>query len=307
MFRRSVVSRNSISTEVVKEFGAFQLLKNKEIVGLYEILFFDQKDPRKLNLLSVQSALLLKEACDYISHDLNSEARVAILTAPKGMPFSGGLNLQQLLAMGAESKDSISAQLQRQHRMIRQFQDGISALARCRVPVIGAIDKYCIGGATSIATACDIRYTTKNTVFTVKEAQVGLAADIGVLQRLPRIVGEGVARELAYTARNFNGEEALRLRFADAVFDSHDALLAGARRTAAEIAANSPLAVQGTKYMMNRRVEQEVQESLEYQATWNAYNLPCDDTAEAAKAFMEKRKPLFKEYMLDFSTPRPSS
>ncbi|EPY38444.1 enoyl-CoA hydratase [Angomonas deanei] len=246
-----------------------------------------------------------------IFHEINEDpsSRVAILTSKEGHAFTGGTNLKVLAGETAKKEENPSPypamRLQKQHTVIRRFQDCISSIARCRVPVLAAVDRYCIGGGTSVLTACDVRYSTENTIFSVKEAAVGLAADVGVVQRLPQIVGQGRARELLFTARNFSAKDAKAYGLLEDVYSDYPIMLKEVRQVAEQIAANSPLAVQGGKMLMNWGLEDKVQRSLEYTAAWNAFNIPCDDIPEAKDAFLEKRPPHFKNRVLSASSSVP--
>lgn len=289
---------------LLRSIGPFDVYRGDN-KGVIEVFSGDPQHPvRKLNLLGAAYVSALKEVTALLSEELNAEAKVAIFAPREGCSFSAGIDLNELATgPGATTEDAATAtypamRLQQQHRMARVFQDGVSALARCRIPVIAAIDRHCIGGATSIASACDVRYATARSVFSIKEAAVGLAADIGVLQRLPAIIGEGRTRELAFTCRDFNGEEARRIGLVEEVCSDYAALMAHARRRAAEMASNSPLGVQNTKLVMNWQRERAVQESLEYQAAVTTFSLPCHDVAEAAHAFAEKRAPVFTDFVV---------
>ncbi|KAK7200458.1 peroxisomal enoyl-coa hydratase [Novymonas esmeraldas] len=301
------------AASLVRRIGPFSVHRG-EAKGVFEIYSGDPQHPvKKLNLLGLAYAAALTELSEVLSEELNAEARVAIFAARDGCSFSAGIDLRELSASQPAPSDAANVskapamQLQRQHRVVRSFQDGVSALARCRVPIIAAIDRHCIGGATSVASACDIRYSTARATFSVKEAAVGLAADIGVLQRLPAIVGEGRTRELAYTCREFSGAEAKTMGFVEEVCADYPALLAHARTRAAQIAANSPLGVQNTKLVLNWERERAAQTSLEYQAALNAFSLRCSDIPEAARAFAEKRAPVFTDYVVNPTggVPRP--
>ncbi|KAG5507593.1 hypothetical protein JKF63_06542 [Porcisia hertigi] len=289
--------------------------------GVIEIFSGDPQHPvGKLNLLNLAYVSALKELSELLSEELNAEARVAIFAAREGCSFSAGIDFKELsgilaapgsgaaVTAAASSSAEGSAMLcHHQHRVVRAFQDGISSLARCRIPIIAAIDGHCIGGATSVACACDMRYATTRATFSVKEAAVGLAADIGVLQRLPAIIGEGRTRELAFTCRHFSGMEAKEMHFVEEVCVEYLPLLAHARMRAAQIAANSPLGVQNTKLVLNWERERAAQMSLEYQAAINAFSLRCHDIPEAARAFSEKRAPVFTDYVVNPTGGLPRS
>src|SRR5690554_6786823 len=136
-------------------------------------------------------------------------------------------------------------------RVIMQLQDTLTSLENVRLPVLAAIHGGCIGGALDLVCAADSRYCTEDAYFTIKETELGMTADVGTLQRLPKLMPEGVVRELAYTGRKFGAEEAQRLGFVNTVYENQEAMLEGVMAIAAQIAANSPLAVTGCKEMIN--------------------------------------------------------
>jgi enoyl-CoA hydratase/carnithine racemase len=175
------------------------------------------------------------------------------------------------------------------------MQDTVSAVERCRKPVLAAIHGACIGGGIDIATACDIRYCSADAVFSVREVDVGLTADVGTLQRLPKLIGEGMARELAYTGRNFNGGEALAMGLVNRCYDTPAELAAGVGEIAAAIAAKSPLAVRGSKEMITYARDHPVADGLNYVATWNAAMLLSADLGEALAAARERRPAKFRD------------
>ena len=174
-----------------------------------------------------------------------------------------------------------------------RLQASVTAVAECPKPVIAAIHGYCIGGGVDLAAACDIRLASADAVFSVRETKVAIVADLGSLQRLPRIIGKGHVAELAYTGKDITAARAREIGLVNDVSADADAVLAAARALAAEIAANSPLAVQGTKAVLAACEDRSVADGLDYVATWNAGFLASDDLVEAMTAFMEKRPPTF--------------
>ena len=173
------------------------------------------------------------------------------------------------------------------------MQRSVSSVAECPKPVIAAIHGYCIGGGVDLASACDIRVASADAVFSVRETKVAIVADLGSLQRLPRIIGKGHVAELALTGKDISAARAKEIGLVNDVHRDADATLSAAYRLAAEIAANSPLAVQGTKAVLAACEDRSVADGLDYVATWNAGFLPSDDLVEAMTAFMEKRPPQF--------------
>jgi len=220
----------------------------------------------------------------------------AVVLAAKGPQFSVGLDLMALpdiagggSAVGDGPKPSAAARAGRTRSEIIRLQASVSAVAACPVPVIAAVHGWCIGGGVDLIAACDIRLASAEAQFSVREAKIAIVADIGSLQRLPPIIGQGHLAELAYTGKDISAERADAIGLVNHVSADADAVLADARAMAAEIAANSPLAVQGTKAVLVAGEDQTVAEGLDYVATWNSAFLSSDDLAEAMTAFIEKR------------------
>ena len=218
--------------------------------------------------------VLLRGAGEHFSFGLDLAAMSAEL-APVIAPDGGAKARQQLLAT------------------IRRLQESNSCVARCSKPVIAAVSGWCIGGGVDLITACDVRLASKDARFSVREVKVAMVADVGTLARLPAIVGQGVARELALTGDDVDAGRALRIGLVNEVYDSPAALLEAARAMAARIAKNSPLVTRGIKEVMNAQSEVAAAQSLATVALWNSAFLPSKDLLEAMGAFMEKREPSF--------------
>jgi enoyl-CoA hydratase len=226
--------------------------------------------------------------------DNDPEIRVVIV-AGKGACFSAGIDLQDMVPHLPElmDKNQSGATKWRFLPKIKQLQDGISAIEKCRKPVIAAIHGHCLGAGLDMATACDIRICSEDAQFSLKEAAVGFVADVGVLQRIPLIVGQGYARELAFTARTITAEKAKEILLVNEVCADLPALMTRARQLAEEIADNSPLAVQASKDVLNYCVGKSVDDGLKYVASISANIIPSKDLMEAVNAFAEKRQPKF--------------
>lgn len=181
------------------------------------------------------------------------------------------------------------------HRFIRSYQASLDAFATgTNKPVIAAVHGACIGGGVDLVAACDIRLTTADAVWCIKEAELGLAADVGTLQRLPRQTGNSsLLRELVFTARRFSGEEAAAAGIVSAVLPDAAALRAHALALARRIAVHSPVAVQGSKYLLNQGEGRPVADGLAMAAVWNAAMLQTGDLGVAAEAGMTKQQPRF--------------
>ncbi len=227
--------------------------------------------------------------------DETPEARVGVLTG-NGNHFTTGIDLGLLAAVRDRIADPCEGRARENlRRLILELQDVFTAIERCRKPVIAAIHGACIGGGVDLVTACDLRYCSEDAVFSVREIDVGMTADVGTLQRLPRLVGEGMARELAYTGRNVSGAEAQALRLVNRCFATKSEMLAGVREIAAAVAAKSPLAMRGTKEMITYARDHPGADALNYVATWNAAMLLSADLPEALTAAREKRPPQFRD------------
>jgi enoyl-CoA hydratase len=219
--------------------------------------------------------------------------RVALLYG-EGAAFSTGLDLQTMaprLPLGASAPNG--ARQAAFHQLIRDLQQAITSVAECRVPVIAAIHGYCLGGGVDLATAADIRLASSDAVFGVRETRIAIVADVGTLQRLPRIISPGIARELAYTGRDFGATYAERIGLVNRVLPDRKSLVASAESLALEIAANAPLAVQGTKRVMNEADRADIARELEYVATWNTAHMISEDLSEAMAAFADRRTPTY--------------
>jgi len=232
----------------------------------------------------------------------DTSVRVVVVAA-QGPHFSVGLDLKamgSMLTAGGDSggsKSSAPASMAARARSSRaevlRLQDAITAVARCPKPVIAAVHGYCIGGGVDLIAACDIRLASSDAVFSVREAKVAIVADLGSLQRLPAIINAGHLAELAFTGKDISAERAKEIGLVNDVAADVEGVHKAARTLAAEIAANSPIAVQGTKAVLAANEGRTVAEGLDYVATWNAGMLASDDLTEAMTAFMEKRPPKF--------------
>jgi enoyl-CoA hydratase len=246
--------------------------------------------PDKLNAMSAEFWTEIIELFKWI--DDTEDVRVVVLSGA-GKHFSTGIDLAMLVAVASELGNDAGRNARLLRRTIRNMQASFTAVDRCRKPVLAAIHGYCLGGAIDLIAACDIRYAAADARFSIKEIDMGMAADVGTLQRLPRIIGDGLLRELAYTGRMVESEEAQRIGLVNRVFADHDQLLAAVMAIAAEIAAKSPLAIEGTKHMIAYMRDHRVDDGLEQVAIWNAAMLQSADLKIAVAAHMSKQKPVF--------------
>ena len=249
--------------------------------------------PDKANAFDLVMWRELRAAMMWV--DETPAARVAILRG-SGEHFTAGIDLSVLAGLRAQIADGCTARAsEKLRRLILDLQAVISSIERCRKPVIAAIHGACLGGGVDIATACDIRHCSADAVFSVKEVDVGMTADLGTLQRLPKLVGEGMARELAYSGRNVRGEEAFSIGLVSRCYPTPTELVAGTNELAATIAAKSPLAVRGCKEMITYARDHALADSLNHIATWNAAMLISVDLEEAINAARERRRPVFPD------------
>ncbi|MGO9455611.1 MAG: crotonase/enoyl-CoA hydratase family protein [Acidimicrobiales bacterium] len=241
----------------------------------------------------------LPRALDHLGRD---DTVRAVVVAARGPHFSVGLDLKAMGSLlagggpggGTAGRPPSAAQRARATRAeILRMQSAITSVAGCPKPVVAAVHGYCIGGGVDLASACDIRLASADAVFSVREAKVAIVADLGSLQRLPAIMGAGHVAELAFTGKDIDAARALRIGLVNDVHPDAGTCLEAAVALATEIAANSPLAVQGTKAVLAAGEGRTVAEGLDYVATWNSAVLASDDLTEAMAAFAEKRPPTF--------------
>src|SRR5712691_1286782 len=224
----------------------------------------------------------------------DDQVRVVVVAA-RGPCFSVGLDLKSMggsVAGGGRGR-SDAGRRTAMLRELKRLQGSINAVADCPKPVLAAVHGWCIGGAIDLITACDIRLASADAIFSVRETKVAIVADLGTLQRLPGIVGRGHVAELALSGRDITADRARDIALVNDVLPDHDALLKAAHDLAAEIAANSPLVVQGTKAVLRAGEGRSVAEGLDYVGIWNAAFLQSNDLVEAMTAFAEKRPPRF--------------
>lgn len=224
----------------------------------------------------------------------------AIVLSGVGTHFCSGMDLavfanDDAVGPGDGSSRHRSRRNERFRSTALKLQDTFTSLERARMPVLCAIQGACVGGGIDLVSAADMRYADESAFFSIAEIDIGMTADVGTLQRMPKLVPEGLVRELAYTGRRWSADEAHAAGFVNAVFPDHDALLAGVMEIAGQIATKSPMAVWGTKQAMHYTRDHSVADSLEFIANWNAAMFDTDDMAEAFTARMEQRDAEFPD------------
>lgn len=229
--------------------------------------------------------------------DATGEARVVVL-ASTGRHFSAGMDLAVFDGGNRLHKDAPQGHVRANMRSnVLHLQETFSALEKARMPVLAAIQGGCIGGAVDMVTACDMRYASADAFFCIQEINIGMTADVGTLQRLPKLIPEGVCRELAYTGRRMPAAEAKAVGLVNEVFADHEALLAGVDAVARTIASKPPLAVYGSKEMITYSRDHSTADSLEHIATWQAGMYQVSDMAEAFTAKAEGREGEFDDLL----------
>ena len=262
----------------------------------YEFITVETKDQVatvSLNRTKSLNAINLKfaEEITRVFRELDTMDDVwVIILKSNARIFSAGLDLKQMAISG--------------HRdMGRLFKipvedsyifDCCHAIDECRKPVIAAVHSKCVGFGLDIAAACDMVLCTADASFTLREARIGIVADVGALQRLPYIIGLANTKHMAYTARFFSAEEVERMGLVLETCPDFDALLAAANKLAGEIMESAPLAVQNTKEVLNYGRTATIREGINLAIHKNMLLLTSEDCAESFTAFIEKRKPVFK-------------
>jgi enoyl-CoA hydratase len=224
----------------------------------------------------------------------------AIVLSSTGKHFCAGMDLAVFssedsgLGDGPGEMGRVRARLRQSALML---QESFSAFEKARMPVLAAIQGGCIGGAVDMVTAADMRYCSADAFFVIQEINIGMTADVGTLQRLPKLIPDGVAREMAYTGRRMTAQRALEVGLVNEVFPTHEALVEGVLALAAEIASKSPLAVWGSKEMLTYARDHSVADSLNHIATWQTGMFQPSDMVESFKARAEGREPVYPDLL----------
>ena len=234
---------------------------------------------------------------DAIEEMDESGAIRALVISAEGKHFTSGMDTSVFTAGRSGPEYEAGRRGERSRRHIARLQDSFSVIERVRMPVIAAIQGACIGWGVDMISACDMRYCTSDAFFCIQEINIGMTADVGTLQRLPKLIPEGVCRELAYTGRRMPAAEAKSVGLVNEVFPDQETMLDAVHEVATEIAEKSPLAVWGTKQMINYARDHSTSDSLDHIATWNAGMFRSGDMKEAFTAQAEKRAPEFEDLL----------
>jgi enoyl-CoA hydratase len=283
--------------EEISEGGAM----NKEETGKQDLVTYHREGfvglinlnrPDKRNAMNVALWAALDEAIGKAEGD--EEVRVILLQG-RGKSFCAGLDLgpeNELISAIGGTPDA--SQKTAFFRIVRKGQEIYNRLERLRMPTIAVIHGHCLGAGLELVLCCDIRICSSETLFALPEATLAIITDVGGLQRLPRVVGPGHARELAFRGHRFSAERAKAINLVNDVYPDKETLDASALEMAEEIAGNPPLAIQGTKEVFLFSEEASLRQSLEYNAARSSMILPSGDLFEAMAAFLQKRKGEFK-------------
>jgi len=248
--------------------------------------------PEKANAIDEELWFALGDCFQKL--DENDKVQVCILSG-SGSNFTSGIdvNFLQAIAKEVEHFDCEGRKREFLRRKILRLQSSFSQIEKCRKPVLVAVHGGCIGGGVDLICACDMRYSTSDAVYQIKEIDLGLVADIGTLQRLPKLIPQGIVRELAYTGRSFSGEEAYKLGLVNSCFNDHKTMMSSVREIAVQISKKSPLALRGVKEILLHARDNSVAEGLNYVATWNSGMLLSSDLEESFLAMIQNRSPEF--------------
>ena len=249
------------------------------------IAHLNMNRPDKFNSMT---RLFWKELPEIVKEiDKNAQARVILLTG-EGKHFSSGMDLANFSSNGSDKKKDPARMRETFYHEILELQDTFTALEECRLPTIAAIQGACVGGGIDMVTACDMRYCSSDAFFKIAEVDIGLAADVGTLQRLPSLIPIAAVRELAYTGRKFDAAEAKTLGLVNDVFTSREELMTEVERIAKTIASKSPLITRIIKKQINYARDHSVKDALDYHAAWNSSLMSGRDMEAAMTSFMNK-------------------
>jgi len=222
----------------------------------------------------------------------------AVVISSTGKTFTGGLDLSAFAPITADMLQGDRGRVGEQmRRTVAEMQETFAVIDRCRFPVLVAVQGGCVGGGVDLISACDMRYCTQDAWFCIQEINIGMTADVGTLQRLPHLMPSGLVRELAYTGRRMPAAEAHHAGLVNAVFPDQGAMLEAVMAVARTIATKSPLAITGTKDMLNYTRDHSVNDALNYMQVWQAGMFLTPDLMEAITAQQQKREPKFADLL----------
>jgi enoyl-CoA hydratase len=248
--------------------------------------------PQQANALSQKMWDEIRQC--FILLDQQSDVRAIVLKG-NGKHFCAGMDLSVFQHIMASLPTENGRRGEQMRQLIIALQDCFVAIDRCRKPVIAAVHGACVGAGLEMVAACDIRLADQSATFSIKEIDLGMTADVGSLQRLPYIIGGGLLREMAFTGRELSGQEAERGQLVNRCFATVDAMYRHAAEMAVNISQKSPLAIRGSKEMLNYSRDHSLADSLNYIATWNAGILSQEDLMGSVMAQMQGEKPEYQD------------
>lgn len=250
--------------------------------------------PEKANAMSPD----FWEDLPRIVRDMERDPEIrVVLISGEGKHFTSGMDLAAFQGVMELTQKEPARGAFALRELLLKLQDTFTSLEQIRMPVITAIHGACLGGGIDFITAADIRIASKDAYFGVEEINIGMAADVGTLQRLPKLIAPGIVRELAYTGRRFSVEEAMSWGLINSIHDDREAVVDAGLKMAHEIAAKSPLAISSIKQSLNYARDHSVVDSLDQIATWNGGMLRPDDLMKAMQARMEKKEAEFQDLL----------
>lgn len=281
---RAVV-RAMASSGATPPFSSLLVTQPAEFVKHVEL-----NRPEKRNAMNRAFWSEMVDCFNHLAED--SDCRVVVVSGA-GKIFTSGIDLMDMASDVLQPQGDDEARTSwNLRKIIAKYQETFTVIERCSKPVVVAVHGACVGGGIDLITACDIRLCTQDAWFQVKEVDIGLAADVGTLQRLPKVIGSrSLVNDLALTARKMYADEAKSSGLVSRVFADKEAMMAAALDLAGEIAGRSPVAVQGTKVNLLYSRDHSVAEGLDYIATWNMSMLKSKDVLESAQAAMKKKSP----------------
>lgn len=268
--------------------------KNFELTVENKIAHLKINRVDKANSLDETSWKELKTALEYC--DETPEIRVIIFSGNGDKLFCGGIDINMLLSINQKTNATCEGRKREQFKkLLIDFQAVVSTFENISKPVLSAVHGACIGAGLDMIAATDIRYCTEDAYFCIKEIDLGMVADIGTLQRLPKIIPDGLARELAYTGRNLTSLEAKNAGLVNKVFTNKEEMIANVTEIATTIASKSPISIRGSKRNLIYSRDHTVTDSLEFMANWNAAHFYSNDLMVAFQAKISKTRPIFED------------
>ncbi|WP_411816994.1 enoyl-CoA hydratase-related protein [Hyphococcus sp. DH-69] len=249
--------------------------------------------PDKFNSFIPEFWRELPEAVNNVSD--NAEARVIVLSA-EGKHFTAGMDISVFMSGALDAPPAnreVAAEAFRYN--VKSLQDTFSALENARQPVLAAVQGGAVGAGVDLISACDCRYASKDAFFCVQETAIGMTADVGTFPRLTKIIPEGWARQMSYTAERLPATKAKEIGLVNEVYETPEELLENVMKIAKRIAGHAPLAIAGCKKLINYSRDHTTEDTLDYIALWNAAMFRTEDIKESYISKSENREPQYDD------------